>query len=194
MTKEGLNTSILASLRDTRFKSFQDSLLGTVKSSLCKGLISFDCYPNFTIYLNDKKFKSLISQIQTHNYGMIERSIMVVLIFRVNYKAMISAFKTKHRFHNKKGETLLFQMDLSISNKIIPYPIEWNQITLLDEWLLERLTQSKSENLIPKQNTHLIDITQYSGGSVQIRFDRYISSRYSSAFSSEIIDLGRVPN
>ena len=36
LTKEGLNTSILAVLRDGRFISFDDSLLSSIESSLCK--------------------------------------------------------------------------------------------------------------------------------------------------------------
>ena len=41
LTKEGLDTSILAVLRDGRFISFDDSLLSSIESSLCKGPISF---------------------------------------------------------------------------------------------------------------------------------------------------------
>ena len=48
-TKEGLNTSILAVLRDARFINFEDSLLSYVESSLCNGTITFDCYPNLTV-------------------------------------------------------------------------------------------------------------------------------------------------
>jgi len=52
-TKEGLNTSILAVLRDARFQNFQDFLLSSIESNLCNGPISFDCYPNHTISLKD---------------------------------------------------------------------------------------------------------------------------------------------
>jgi hypothetical protein len=56
LTKEGLNSSILAVLRDARFQNFQDSLLSSIESSLCCGPVSFDCYPNITISLKDKIF------------------------------------------------------------------------------------------------------------------------------------------
>jgi hypothetical protein len=48
LTKEGLNTSILAIFKDARFQNFQDSLLSSIESSLCSGPISFYCYPNLT--------------------------------------------------------------------------------------------------------------------------------------------------
>ena len=53
LTKEGLNTSILAVLRDARFQNFQDFLLSSIESNLCNGPVSFDCYPNHTISLKD---------------------------------------------------------------------------------------------------------------------------------------------
>ena len=58
--------------------SFDDSLLSSIESSLCKGPISFDYYPNITISLKEKNvLKSMILQIKTHNYKMIKWSIPV---------------------------------------------------------------------------------------------------------------------
>ena len=53
LNREGLNTYILAALRHKRFWKFEDFLLGTIESNLCKDPISFDCYPNFIVSLND---------------------------------------------------------------------------------------------------------------------------------------------
>jgi hypothetical protein len=80
LTKEGLNTSIIAVLCDARFQNFQDSLLSSIESSLCSGPVSFDCYPNITISLKDKNIlQSMLLQIKTHNYDMLEGSIPVAL-------------------------------------------------------------------------------------------------------------------
>lgn len=49
LTRGGLNTSVLACLRDKRHLSFNDSLLGIVESSLCTGPIYFDCFLNYSI-------------------------------------------------------------------------------------------------------------------------------------------------
>jgi hypothetical protein len=124
LTKEGLNTSILAVLRDARFQNFQDSLLSSIESSLCSGPVSFDCYPNITISLKDKNIlQSMLLQIKTHNYDMLEGSIHVALIFKIHYKAMFSAFASKHKFQSQKGETLILQTDLSRSNTVVPKAI-----------------------------------------------------------------------
>ena len=61
---------------------------------------------------------------------MNDGSIPIVLIFKVHYKAMMFAFKTKSRFHSKKGETLLLQTNMTKANVVIPKPIQWSQVTL----------------------------------------------------------------
>jgi hypothetical protein len=53
LTRIGLNASILLCLRDASFTNFSDSTLGIIESSLCNGPIHFDCYPDFTVSLND---------------------------------------------------------------------------------------------------------------------------------------------
>ena len=54
LTRQGLNTSIILCLRDGRFKIYKDTLLGMVESSLYKGPIYFNCYPNFAVSLTDE--------------------------------------------------------------------------------------------------------------------------------------------
>ena len=103
LTKEGLNASILVVLSDNRFINFQDSLISSVESSLCSGPISFNCFSNFTISLNDQNIlKSLVLQINNHNYKMLAGSIPIALVFKVHYNAMQFAFATKHRFQSGK--------------------------------------------------------------------------------------------
>ncbi|KAH9698195.1 hypothetical protein KPL71_023925 [Citrus sinensis] len=187
LTKEGLDTSILAVLRDGRFISFDDSLLSSIESNLCKGPISFDCYPNITLSLKDKNIlKSMILQIKTHNYHMIEGSIPVALIFKISYKAMITAFSTQHKFQSKRDETLLLQIDLSRANTVIPKPIQWKDVNLPEEWILE----GAAPPAIPKQlepNTELQNVTQYSDGKVKLSFRRSNSSRFSDKASCSSI-------
>ncbi|KAH9685897.1 hypothetical protein KPL70_014156 [Citrus sinensis] len=189
LTKEGFDTSIFAVLRDGRFISFDDSLLSSIESSLCKGPISFDCYPNITISLKDKNIlKSMILQIKTHNYNMIEGSVPVALIFKISYKAMISAFSTQHKFQSKRDETLLLQTELSKANTVIPKPIQWKDVNLPEEWILE----GAAPPAIPKQlepNTELQNVTQYSDGRVKLSFRRSNSTRFSDKESCSSIPL-----
>lgn len=71
-------------LRDSRFSNFNNSFPRTVKSSVCSGLISFDCYLNFTVDLNDKNSsKTLILQIKPHNYKIIEGFMKTITTFKM---------------------------------------------------------------------------------------------------------------
>uniref|UniRef100_A0A6N2LKD6 Reverse transcriptase domain-containing protein n=1 Tax=Salix viminalis TaxID=40686 RepID=A0A6N2LKD6_SALVM len=194
LTKEGLNTSVLAVLRDARFINFEDSLLSSIESSLCNGPLSFDCYPNLTVSLKDKNIlKSMQLQIKTHNYHMIQDSIPVALIFKIHYKAMHSAFASKHLQHSNKGTTLLLQTDISKANIVIPKAIQWNEITLPEKWILEEATPPQPIPQ-PEPNVQIRNITQYNDGRVELSFHRHsTSSRYTEASSSSsTIDLGRM--
>ena len=107
---------------------------------------------------------------------------------------MMSAFNTKSRFHSKKGETLLLQTDMTKANVVIPKLIQWSQVTLPQDWILERATKTQCEKLEnPLLNTQIKHITQFQDGRVKINFDRAsYSSRFFDVSSSESVDLGRV--
>ena len=161
LTKEGLNTSIICVLRDARFLNFQDSLLSSIESSLCQGPISFEYHPDFSVSLSDKNIlKTLVLQVKTHNYQMMEGSIPVALVFKIHYKAMLSAFTATKSFNNtKKGETMFLQTDLSRSNTVIPRLIQWKDISLPDEWILEGAVKPQSPK-VSKPNVNLREIKQ----------------------------------
>ncbi|KAH9705018.1 hypothetical protein KPL70_011707 [Citrus sinensis] len=113
-------------------------------------------------------------------------SVPVALIFKISYKAMISAFSTQHKFQSKRDETLLLQTDLSRANTVIPKPIQWKDINLPEEWILE----GAAPPAIPKQlepNTELQNVTQYSDGRVKLSFRRSNSTRFSDKESCSSI-------
>ncbi|KAH9723764.1 hypothetical protein KPL70_007240 [Citrus sinensis] len=95
---------------------------------------------------------------------------------------MISAFSTQHKYQSKRDETLLLQTDLSKANTAIPKPIQWKDVNLPEEWILE----GAAPPAIPKQlepNTELQNVTQYSDGKVKLSFRRSTASRFSDKAS-----------
>ncbi|KAH9727850.1 hypothetical protein KPL70_008828 [Citrus sinensis] len=99
---------------------------------------------------------------------------------------MITAFSTQHKFQSKRDETLLLQTDLSRANTVIPKPIQWKDVHLPEEWILE----GAAPPAIPKQlepNTELQNVTQYSDGKVKLSFRRSTSSRFSDKASCSSI-------
>jgi len=124
---------------------------------------------------------------------MLEGSIPIAFIFKIHYKVMFSAFASKHKYQSQKGETLFLQTDLSRSNTVVPKVIQWKDITLPDDWILEGATPPEIQQP-PQPNVQIKDITQYTDGKVKLSFHRHsTSSRFSEeSSSSNTIDLGRI--
>ena len=61
MFRSGLDTSILAILRDKRHNDFLNSLLGIIESNLANNPIYFNCFPNFMISLDDPQILKSLS-------------------------------------------------------------------------------------------------------------------------------------
>ena len=86
------------------------------ETSLYGGPVYFDCYPNFTIFLKDKNIlDALTLNIKTANYKVKTWTLLVALIYRIQYKVMNSAFRTGALKTLQKRETILFQTDLTRS-------------------------------------------------------------------------------
>ncbi|KAH9725508.1 hypothetical protein KPL70_007899 [Citrus sinensis] len=99
---------------------------------------------------------------------------------------MISAFSTQHKYQSKRDETLLLQTDLSKANTVIPKPIQWKDVNLPEEWILEGAAlPAILKQLEP--NTELQNVTQYSDGKVKLSFRRSTSSRFSDRASCSSI-------
>ncbi|KAH9669172.1 hypothetical protein KPL70_021675 [Citrus sinensis] len=76
--------------------------------------------------------------------------------------------------------------DLSRANTVIPKPIQWKDVHLPEEWILE----GAAPPAIPKQlepNTELQNVTQYSDGKVKLSFRRSASTRFSDKESCSSI-------
>ena len=71
-------------LRDTRHIRFDDSLLGTIQTSLSCGLVHFNYFPNFIVSLHDLHImKALTLNIKTQGTFMVQGTHQLALIYRV---------------------------------------------------------------------------------------------------------------
>jgi len=106
---------------------------------------------------------------------------------------MFSAFASKHKFQSQKGKTLLLQTDLSRLNTVVPKAIQWKDISLPEDWILEGAAPPEIPPP-PQPNVQIKNITQYTDGKVRLFFHRHsTSSRFSEASSSSsTINLGRI--
>ncbi|XP_043812727.1 pollen-specific leucine-rich repeat extensin-like protein 3 [Manihot esculenta] len=107
---------------------------------------------------------------------------------------MNSAFGTKYKLQSKKGETRFLQIDLTKTNTVIPKIIQWKDIALPDEWILEGTVPPPEQEKV-KPNTNLSKIEQFEDDKVSLKFNRSASSRYTGSSSSVVTeDIGRASN
>ena len=96
--------------RDTRHIRFNDSLLGTIESSLSDGSVHFNCFPNFTVALDDPHImKVLTLNIKTHGTLMLHGTRQLALIYRVYYKCIRTNMNVQAIDKKKMRETTLIQ-------------------------------------------------------------------------------------
>ncbi|GAV92107.1 LOW QUALITY PROTEIN: MP domain-containing protein, partial [Cephalotus follicularis] len=174
LTRQGLNTSILASLRDARHLNFDDSLIGAIETSLCNGPVYFDGYPDLTISLTDKNIlETLKINIKLHGYNMLPGSEIIATIHHVQYKAT-NSICPKSLVNLSKGETTMMKCVTNDSNILIPQKIKWRDINIPEDWSIQ------SDTIAPKQenieNTSLHSITQNEEGLIKIRFDKTVKT------------------
>ena len=94
-----------------------------MESSLHNGQVHFNCFPDFTISLNDPhllKALTLNIKIAGEITQMLEGSQPLALIYRIHYKTM----KTNLNYHaltkSPKDKTILIQESTSDSNIQVP--------------------------------------------------------------------------
>ena len=92
LTRLGLDKPICICLRDARHNKFQYSILGLMQANTSFGPVYFICYLNLELdCMNDQSIhKALTLSIHTQNYDIDPRSMNILIVYRVYYKAMTS--------------------------------------------------------------------------------------------------------
>ncbi|KRG94666.1 hypothetical protein GLYMA_19G100300v4 [Glycine max] len=193
----GIDAAVLMCLRDIRHNQFEDSLIGTVETSLGQGPIYFNCYPNKTVSLIDRNIlDSLFLNIHFHGLDMKEGSIPAALIYRIQYKVM-NTCASRVLLKPQKGETTLFITDMTKANISLPRKIKWDEVTLPERWVMDKATLS-----VPRPAPTIEHIKQDNSGKVEITFNRRNSfslrieasrSKYESARRSFSVRTRSIP-
>ena len=95
-----------------------------VKSSLYKGPIYFNCYPNFAVSLtNEIVLQTLELDIESSSYNMLEGAQPLVIVYRIYYKLMKTTLEPQALMESSKGKALLLQASTSESHVNVPTQI-----------------------------------------------------------------------
>jgi hypothetical protein len=198
LTRQGLNTSVFLGLRDGRFKIYQDALLGMVESSLYKGPIYFNCYPNFVVSLTDETvLQTLELNVETSGYNMYEGAQPLEFVYRIYYKLMKTTLEPQALMESPKGKTLLLQPSTKDSHVNVPTQIDWKDVKLPNKWLLRNVTQPTSVQNTLEDDLDYID--QHPDGTISINFQPFrkstssssCSARYSNPYKEKVVSPPR---
>ena len=156
-------------LRDTRFKDFRTSILGMITSSLFDGPVYFNCYPDITLALDDPNIiKTLTLNILRSGFNMDEGNKPLAIIYCIYYRLLGTQLNPRVRLRDPGDKTLLIQCSTPQAKVQVPKMIQWKNINLPKEWLLEREAQPAKPG---SDDLNLDHIQQYLDGTVKISFD-----------------------
>ena len=142
LTRKGINASVLMCFRDARFKNFKDSILGMITAFLFDGPVYFNCYPDLTLDLDDPNIvKDLTLNIASFGYHMEEGSKPFALIFCIYYRLLGTQLNPGAKINREpSSKTMLIQCLIPNAKVQFPKMIQWQDVKLPIEWLLEQET------------------------------------------------------
>lgn len=143
LSKQGINTSILAALRDCRHLNFDDSLNGLIETTLCDGPVYFNCYPHYSLSLADPcLLDALMLNIESKGHNMLDLSTHIAVTYRVCYKVM-NTVNPKAKRASKRGISNV--IGTNSSNVAQVKAISWKSISLPEKWTQPRVAEPSQE-------------------------------------------------
>jgi hypothetical protein len=111
--------------------------------------------------------KALTLNVLTSSYDMEEGSRLIAIIYHIYYRLMKTNLNPQAFLKDSGGSTLLIQSSTQDANIRTPKMIQWDEVTLPNEWLLENV--AKPSRVVT--DTSNVDLIQpYLDGSVKINF------------------------
>ena len=115
-----------------------------IDSNLANGLIYFNCYPSFSMNINDPSIlSSLTLNIKMKNMNFVEEAQTIAIIYKIYYKVMTTQLNSKAMCQYVKDEKLLLQYNPHNTQAYVPKKLKWNEITQGGQWELKDLTRPK---------------------------------------------------
>ena len=108
---------IIMLLKDLRLLQFKDFVIAIMESNLHDGLAFFNCYPNFSMDLNNPRIAEAIKlYIRTLDNIMDQVSRSFRIIYGIYYKITKIDYNFKALRESPKDETILVETNVSKSS------------------------------------------------------------------------------
>jgi len=167
LLKKGVNAPIFIVVRDKRLKKYKSSLLAVIQTKICKGLIFFNCYPDFTVDLTCPLTTEAL-KLDVHVQGdEFHEFKNFVVIFRVYFKLMSTYLNPRYLspLLSNSREIILLQIEDDKPTVFTPTLLKWEENSLPDELEIS--------NCVPPAQIERRDIDQIveePDGRVILRF------------------------
>jgi len=142
--KEGINSPIILSLHDQRFKNIQNSHLGTLQGNLIYSKLIFECYPNYSVTLRSKNIEDTLNlqfKLLT-DIGLQPGNDALSFYYRGLYVFSNTNFPIKE--FNKKEKITIDPIFSTVSTIIAPPKQEASIPALMDFQLVDDAEASTS--------------------------------------------------
>ncbi|KAH0665126.1 hypothetical protein KY285_026332 [Solanum tuberosum] len=107
------------------------------QSNLADGPVYFNCYPNFSVDINDPNvIDSLTLNVKTKNLNSKINTREIAIIYRVYYRLMKTHLAPKARHTSIRGETMLMEANHEHSSIFVPRTLQWKDILSSNDWYL----------------------------------------------------------
>ncbi|KAG5610061.1 hypothetical protein H5410_021342 [Solanum commersonii] len=131
----GLDVLIFLLLRDNKLLNFDDSLLAVLQSNLANDPVYFNCYPNYSIDINNQNvIDTLTLNVKTKNINSKDNTREIIIIYRVYYRLMNTTLAPKAKIVSNEGVTMLMKANHNHNNTFFPNMIKWDDVLTKYDW------------------------------------------------------------
>ncbi|KAH0752254.1 hypothetical protein KY285_005402 [Solanum tuberosum] len=143
-------------------------MLGVLQSNLADRPVYFNCYPNFSVDINDPNvMDSLTLNVKTKNLNSKINTREIAIIYRVYYRLMKTHLAPKARHESTKGETMLMEANHEHTFIFVPRTIQWKDILFNNDWRFENITPPFASH---SERSQIERVIQFPDGSIELKF------------------------
>lgn len=96
---------------------------------MVEGPVYFNCYPNFTVALDDPQFFKVLTLDITGQGLNLEGVKKLTLLYKITYKTLTTTMESKAIVASPKGKTMLIESNLNKSLVSVPKMLFWDTLT-----------------------------------------------------------------
>ena len=146
---KGLQTFVLATVRDLTHNKYTDSIIGGLVAPLSDGPVYFDCFPNFSVYTFDETIKDILQlQIHTMGFDMKGKRNNIAIQTKACFRHTNTLWPAIRHTPSRDSKSSVVVKTDPKNQKIEHLLIKWEELQFPENWVVNH-----SRPLIPRNIT-----------------------------------------